>query len=324
MLRIWMAPTKVSDMDMFKTFKTVAGQRAGRIGERRRSRSRERRRSRSRETSRRRSRSRESKRPRLDSRDRDMSEKLKQRERSREKSSRSKMKGIPGDPSKNANMVPLGSRSRGGEDVKAERDSWYADPEARSVEDRQKCESFEWNDVKGSALLDEDERNRKIALKKEKESLRREKEALKASSSRRSRDHDRPSSSRQYDARADDSHHRRSSKSSHRESERPSRSRHREEEIGGSYWESHSVKLEPNEEDLRRKVKEEDRGRSKKERKEKKEKRKEKRHSKRSSREGHGEYSGHPDDHEEVNEVQDGFEIDSVGKVTSVLKFSGW
>ena len=90
-MRIWMAPTKVSDMDMFKTFKTVAGQRAGRIGERRRSRSRERRRSRSRETSRRRSRSRESKRPRLDSRDRDMSEKLKQRERSREKSSRSKM-----------------------------------------------------------------------------------------------------------------------------------------------------------------------------------------------------------------------------------------
>ena len=322
-MRIWMAPTKVSDMDMFKTFKTVAGQRAGRIGERRRSRSRERRRSRSRETSRRRSRSRESKRPRLDSRDRDMSEKLKQRERSREKRSRSKMKGIPGDPSKNANMVPLGSRSRGGEDVKAERDSWYADPEARSVEDRQKCESFEWNDVKGSALLDEDERERKMALKKEKESLRREKEALKASSSRRSRDHDRPSS-RQYDARADDSHHRRSSKSSHRESERPSRSRHREEEIGGSYWESHSVKLEPNEEDLRRKVKEEDRGRSKKEKKEKKEKRKEKRHSKRSSREGHGEYSGHPDDHEEVNEVQDGFEIDSVGKVTSVLKFSGW
>merc|ERR1719209_2628040 len=33
-VRIWMAPTKLSDMDMFKTFKTVAGQRAGRIGER--------------------------------------------------------------------------------------------------------------------------------------------------------------------------------------------------------------------------------------------------------------------------------------------------
>merc|ERR1712037_203762 len=105
----------------------------------------------------------------------------------------------------------------GGEDVKSERDSWYADPEARSVEDRQKCESFEWNDVKGSALLDEDEKERKKALKKEKESLRREKEALKASSSsRRSRDYDssRPSSSRPHD-----------SSSRHQE---PSSSRHRD------------------------------------------------------------------------------------------------
>merc|ERR1712088_1195756 len=121
-----MAPTKLSDMDMFKTFKTVAGQRAGRIGER-------------------------SKRP--------------------------NKRDIPGNSSTNANLVPLGSKSRSsrGDDGKSERDSWYADPEARSVEDRQKCESFEWNDVKGSALLDEDERNRKMALKKEKESLRREK-----------------------------------------------------------------------------------------------------------------------------------------------------
>merc|ERR1719234_3074088 len=156
-----MAPTKVSDMDMFKTFKTVAGQRAGRIGERRRSRSRE-----------------KSKRPRLDSRERDMGERLRQRERSKEKIRRpspgallpkSKKgrggKGGGGDLADNANLVPLGTgRSRasggGGEDVKSERDSWYADPEARSVEDRQKCESFEWNDVKGSALLDEDEREK--------------------------------------------------------------------------------------------------------------------------------------------------------------------
>ena len=145
-----------------------------------------------------------------------MSEKLKQRE----KSSR------------------FDSRSRGGGDVTAERDSWYAAPEARSAGDRQRYESFEGNDVKGSELLDE--RYRKKVLK-----------------------NDRPSSSRHCDARADDSHHRRKEK-------------------------------------------------------------KERRHSKRSSRESHGEYSGYPDDHEKVNEVQDGFEIDSVGKVTSVLRFSSW
>ena len=104
-----MAPTKLSDMDMFKTFKTVAGQRAGRIGERRRSRSRERsrRRSRSRDRSRERS-----KRPRLDSRDRDMSDRLKQRERSRERSNKPKKRDIPGNSSTNANLVPLGSKSR--------------------------------------------------------------------------------------------------------------------------------------------------------------------------------------------------------------------
>merc|ERR1712012_1200865 len=146
-------------MDMFKTFKTVAGQRAGRIGERSRRRSRSRDRSRDR-----------SKRPRLDSRDRDMSDRLRQRERSRERSNKPKKRDIPGNSSTNANLVPLGSKSRSsrGDDGKSERDSWYADPEARSVEDRQKCESFEWNDVKGSALADEDERERKKrdALKK--------------------------------------------------------------------------------------------------------------------------------------------------------------
>merc|ERR1712112_653298 len=117
----------------------------------------------------------------------------------------------------------------------------------------------------------------------------------------------------------EDRHHRRSSKSSHRESERRS-SRHREEEIGSSYWESHSVKLEPVDEDYsrRRRGKEEaDKGGSRvKVKKEKKdrERRKERRHSKRSSHDG-GEFEGYHDDHEEVNEVQDGFEIDSVGKV---------
>ena len=216
-MRIWMAPIKVSNVDMLKTFKTAAGQRAGRIDERKKSRSRGRRRSRSGETSRRSS---ERKRLRLDSRDQGMSEKLKQRERSKEKSRR------------------FDSRLRGDGDVTAEKDSWYAAPEARSAGDRQRYESFEGNDVKGSELLDE--RYRKKVLK-----------------------NDRPSSSRHCDARADDSHHRRKEK-------------------------------------------------------------KERRHSKRSSRESHGEYSGYPDDHEKVNEMQDGFEIDSVGKVTSVLKFSGW
>ena len=216
-MRIWMAPIKVSNVDMLKTFKTAAGQRAGRIDERKKSRSRGRRRSRSGETSRRSS---ERKRLRLDSRDQGMSEKLKQRERSKEKSRR------------------FDSRLRGGGDVTAEKDSWYAAPEARSAGDRQRYESFEGNDVKGSELLDE--RYRKKVLK-----------------------NNRPSSSRHCDARADDSHHRRKEK-------------------------------------------------------------KERRHSKRSSRESHGEYSGYPDDHEKVNEVQDGFEIDSVGKVTSVLRFSSW
>merc|ERR1712004_140501 len=227
-----MAPTKLSDMDMFKTFKTVAGQRAGRIGERRRSRSRER--------SRRRSRS---------------------RDRSRERSNKPKKRDIPGNSSTNANLVPLGSKSRSsrGDDGKSERDSWYADPEARSVEDRQKCESFEWNDVKGSALADEDARERKKreALKKEKEALRREKEAIRASSSRRSRDRDRASSSRHFDddrhsssrqrEEYRDDHHSRSSRSSHRDTDRSSRSHHWEEEVGGSYWETHRVKLEEEE-----------------------------------------------------------------------------
>merc|ERR1719322_1566909 len=113
------------------------------------------------------------------------SDRLKQRERSRERSNKPKKRDIPGNSSTNANLVPLGSKSRSsrGDDGKSERDSWYADPEARSVEDRQKCESFEWNDVKGSALADEDERERRKreALKKEKEALRREKEAIRAS-----------------------------------------------------------------------------------------------------------------------------------------------
>merc|ERR1719322_1160514 len=264
-----------------------------------------------------------------------------ERDRSRERSNKPKKRDIPGNSSTNANLVPLGSKSRSsrGDDGKSERDSWYADPEARSVEDRQKCESFEWNDVKGSALADEDERERKKreALKKEKEALRREKEAIRASSSRRSRDRDRASSSRHFeddrhsssrqrekeDYRSSSKHqdeyrddyHSRSTRSSHRDTDRSSRSHHREEEVGGSYWETHRVKLEEEEEDTRRRIKDEERGRSKKDKKEKRKEKRDKRHSKRSSRE-EGEYEEYEDyqgDHEEVNEG--GFEVDSVGKV---------
>merc|ERR550519_2667557 len=53
--RIWMAPTKLSNLDTIKLHQHVRGQRAGKVGEKRRSRSRDRKRSRSRD--RRRSRS---------------------------------------------------------------------------------------------------------------------------------------------------------------------------------------------------------------------------------------------------------------------------
>merc|ERR1712203_467355 len=89
-------------------------------------------------------------------------------------------------------------------------------------------------------------------------------------------------------------------------------------EVGGSYWETHRVKLEEEEEDTRRRIKDEERGRSKKDKKEKKKEKRDKRLSKRSSREEgeEGDYQDYQDDHEEVNEVQDGgFEVDSVGKV---------
>ena len=47
---------------------------------------------------------------------------------------------IPGNSSTNANLVPLGSKSRStrGGDNKSEKDSWYADPQARSSVEREK------------------------------------------------------------------------------------------------------------------------------------------------------------------------------------------
>merc|ERR1712107_353831 len=82
-----------------------------------------------------------------------------------------------------------------------------------------------------------------------------------------------------------DEHHSRSSRSSHRDTDRSSISHHWEEEVGGSYWETHRVKLEEEEENTRRRIKDEERGRSKKDKKEKRKEKKDKRHSKRSSRE---------------------------------------
>ena len=47
---------------------------------------------------------------------------------------------IPGNSSTNANLVPLGSKSRSsrGGDNKSEKDSWYADPQARSSVERER------------------------------------------------------------------------------------------------------------------------------------------------------------------------------------------